>query len=193
MNTYLQELVRDMDEAAGRVRRLADSLTEEDWLGRHPKGGWSPSECIVHLNLTAREMVPRVRSAIERGRREGVRGEGPYSMDLLGRLLCWSIEPPYRLRFRTAAAFQPGATAPRPEVIDEFERGHDTIVACIREAEGLDLSRLKIVSPFDARVKYSLYATFRIVAAHLRRHVWQAEQTVAARRGELARAERRHA
>ena len=32
--------------------------------------------------------------------------------------------------------------------------------------------------PFDSRVKYNVYSAFLIVAAHQRRHLWQAEQAI---------------
>ena len=47
-----------------------------------------------------------------------------------------------------------------------------------RDAREVDL-RMKIVSPFDKRVRYNLVSAFHILAAHERRHLWQAEQAVA--------------
>ena len=35
-----------------------------------------------------------------------------------------------------------------------------------------------VISPFDKRVKYNMYSAFRILIAHERRHLWQAEQAV---------------
>jgi hypothetical protein len=41
---------------------------------------------------------------------------------------------------------------------------------------------MKIISPFDRRVRYNVFSAFRIVVAHQRRHLWQAEQAVASLR-----------
>ena len=46
--------------------------------------------------------------------------------------------------------------------------------------KGRDLNRLKIVSPFGARLSYNVYSAFRVLAAHERRHVWQAERAAGA-------------
>jgi hypothetical protein len=35
-----------------------------------------------------------------------------------------------------------------------------------------------MISPFDSRVRYNLFSAFRIIAAHQRRHLWQAEQAI---------------
>jgi len=42
----------------------------------------------------------------------------------------------------------------------------------------LDLGKLRIVSPFDSRIKYNLYSCLRLIPAHQRLHLRQAEQVV---------------
>ena len=64
----------------------------------------------------------------------------------------------------------------------EFRGLQGKIAELIHEAHDLDLRRVKIVSPFDKRVKYNVYSAFRILIAHQRRHLWQAEQAVDALR-----------
>jgi hypothetical protein len=63
-------------------------------------------------------------------------------------------------------------------VVPEFLEQQARLVAALRAAEGLDLTRAKIASPFDRRVKYNIFAAFRIVETHERRHVLQAERAV---------------
>ena len=41
-----------------------------------------------------------------------------------------------------------------------------------------DLGKLRIVSPFDPRIKYNLYSCLRLILAHQRLHLRQAEQFV---------------
>jgi hypothetical protein len=45
-----------------------------------------------------------------------------------------------------------------------------------RRAGRVDLARVKLESPASARVKLSLGETFALLAAHERRHLWQARQ-----------------
>jgi len=47
-----------------------------------------------------------------------------------------------------------------------------------READGLPVDRIRIASPFDARLKYSLYAALTILPRHQHRHLWQAERVL---------------
>lgn len=99
-------------------------------------------------------------------------------MDLIGRVLAWFLEPPIRKKVKTAAPFVPRSTRAKAEAFGEFASLQEKLLDLLREAREADL-RTKIVSPFDRRVRYNLYSAFRIVAAHERRHLWQAEQAVA--------------
>ena len=61
-------------------------------------------------------------------------------------------------------AFVPSADRPPDELVAEFERWQAETIACVREAEGLPLQRVKVVSPFDARVRYNLFSALSILA-----------------------------
>jgi hypothetical protein len=54
-----------------------------------------------------------------------------------------------------------------------------------RDVDNLPVDRIKIASPFDARVKYNLYAALTILPRHQHRHLWQAEQVWHAMTGAL--------
>ena len=100
-------------------------------------------------------------------------------MDLLGRILRWFMEPPVRTRMKTAAPFVPKGVRAKTESLNEFMSLQDALIELLHEAETVSMTRVKIVSPFDSRVRYNLYSAFRIIAAHQRRHLWQGEQAVA--------------
>lgn len=52
--------------------------------------------------------------------------------------------------------------------------GKDEFIRLVREAAGLDLSRLKLSSPASDYVKLNAAAAFAVSLAHERRHMWQA-------------------
>jgi hypothetical protein len=43
---------------------------------------------------------------------------------------------------------------------------------------GLNLGGAEIISPFAKNVRYSTYSAFVLIAAHNRRHLWQAERVL---------------
>jgi hypothetical protein len=64
--------------------------------------------------------------------------------------------------------------------VAEFDEWQRRQVDLVRQAEGLPLGRLWIVSPFDRRIRYNAFACLTILPRHQHRHLWQAEQVTAA-------------
>ncbi len=181
MTTGLAQLERirdELDAVDARAEALARRCSAAQWQARPALGGWSPSECVQHLELSARAMLPRMRAAIEQGRLDQRVGSGPYRAGLVPRLLMWMLEPPYRMKSKTGAAFTPATARTPDEDIAALRAAHDEVRASLLQARGLALDRLSIASPFFERARYDLYAAFAIIAVHARRHVWQAEETV---------------
>jgi len=175
------DAVRDaLQDTARRGRELADPLDESAWRRRTASGGWSAAECIAHLNLTNAGMAPVIDQALDRARALGVPAPATLKSGLVGRVLAWTLEPPYRMRVRTQPAFVPDADLPKAAVLDRWESSHRELAALLDRSRGLPIDRVKIVSPFDPRgkLKYSVYSAFLVLAAHERRHLWQAARVV---------------
>jgi hypothetical protein len=90
------------------------------------------------------------------------------------------FEPPVRVRMKTPAPFVPPRVDPIPDVLERFDYLQGELLQRLDRGNGLALDRQKVTSPFNVRVKYNLYSTFRIITAHQRRHLWQAERVHAA-------------
>ena len=174
----LDRLRRELDDADARAAALAASCSTDEWRTRPPGGGWSPSECLQHLVLSVDAMLPRIDEALQEGVAQGLRSTGPFGPGLLGRLLLWSIEPPYRIRTRTAPSFIPPSARLPHEDLADLSRAHEEVRRAIDRARGVALNRVSMESPFDARVRYNIWTALAILPAHARRHLWQAEQTI---------------
>jgi hypothetical protein len=77
---------------------------------------------------------------------------------------------------KTTAAFVPTATHAPSQTVSDFQRLQVEQLAWVREADGLPITSVRITSPFDARIRYNLYACLAILPRHQHRHLWQAEQ-----------------
>ncbi len=181
----LAGLERELHDVTSRVERLGARATGETFHRQPGPGRWSAAECIVHLSLTTLAYLPLIDRALREGRRAEVvrleaRSPGRFRRDLIGWLLCRLNEPPIRRRMRTVPLFVPDSTGSRPELLAEFRQLQSALIERIEDGEGLDLTRLRVTSPFDRRVRYHLYSCFRVLAAHQRRHLWQAEVALGA-------------
>lgn len=175
----LNELETEINEVTERARQLVEAIDGRIFTVRPHPNSWSAAECLAHLSLTTESFIPILRKAIDDGKQRKLTTTKPPKMDLIGRLMRWFLEPPMRSRVKTTAPFVPRSIRAKSEAFSEFASLQQKLLETVREADGLDLSKLKIVSPFDKRVKYNLYSAVRIVTAHERRHIWQAEQAVA--------------
>jgi hypothetical protein len=176
MRPDLAAVAADFEGANLRLDALEQALSSEQWTRRPSAQGWSAIECIQHLNLTAAATLPRVREGIGRASRleEPVRPR--YRRDVFGWLLWRGLRQPGRFKTRTAPSFVPDANRPVPEILAAFRRFQDDHIACVRDSDGLPIDRVRIASPFNERIRYSVYSALTILAVHQHRHLWQAAE-----------------
>ena len=172
----LDEVEKELNEATRRAWTLVQSTDGRLFTVRPTPLRWSAAECLAHLNISSEMFLPVLHDAIARARKSVRRRKA--KMDLLGRVLAWFLEPPIRKKVKTSAPFVPKSTRAKAEAFGEFAALQEKLIDLLREAREADLT-VKIVSPFDKRVRYNILSAFHIVAAHERRHLWQAEQAVA--------------
>lgn len=177
MHRQLLEIQNELQSNSDWVSRLADWAREEDWVARPAAGAWSASECVQHLNTTSREMVPRISEQLLESEQSD--DPGLYRLGFMGWLIWKASSPPARMKLRTPEAFVPSGGRTKREDLIAWGVRQSAVLGAIDFADGRPLNRLQIVSPFDARVRYNAYAAFRIIAAHQRRHLDQAEKTIA--------------
>ncbi|HET9065547.1 MAG TPA: DinB family protein [Gemmatimonadales bacterium] len=175
MHPDLERTASEFTEAGARLHRLAETVDSSGWSRRPAAGGWSIDECVAHLILTNERYIPVLVDAIDAA---PVMSEppAPLRQDLAGRLLRWMMEPPVRFKLPTSPPFQPPSSAGRSATLARFEAVQARLTDLIREMDGLDVSRVRIASPFNARLRYSAYSALCIIVAHERRHLWQAER-----------------
>ena len=120
--------------------------------------------------------LPLLDDGLARARSSGRAAPGRYRRDLAGWLLWRTMSPPARIRTKTTAAFVPSGHETPTELVAQFERLQRELLTRVRAADGLPIDRIKIPSPFNARLKYNLFAALTLLPRHEHRHLWQAEQ-----------------
>src|SRR5512147_2204452 len=176
MDGQLAAIVTELESAHGRLRELRRTMPRRAWDWRPAPGRWSAAECVAHLNLSSAAILPILREALReaRGRRE--QASPRYRRDPLGWLLCKVVSPVGGLKMRAAPEFVPSEAGDIDDLLDEFERLQASLLECVREAEGLPIDRVTLVSPFDARLTYNLYSALTLIPRHQHRHLVQAER-----------------
>lgn len=184
MHPQLASIVASLEDAQGRLHRLTDQLPDPRWKSRPGPGRWSAAECVEHLNLTSRAYIPLLRRALESAPIER-KPKGRYRRDFLGWLFSMLVGPLPRLgksrvgRVSTTTDFVPEPSATRVATVAEFDRLQADLIDATRQADGLPLEEMMIVSPFGGKIRYNYYAALRILPRHQQRHITQAEDAAA--------------
>ena len=176
----IDEFRHQFEQLAADADALIAPLTEEQFTWEPAPGSWSIAECIEHLNITARTYLPRLDEGIADATRRGLYGEGPFTHDLIGKFFVRTMEPPARFRLKAPTIFHPGPRRSRSEIMAAFRAYQVQFVDRLRQASGLDLRRAKVQSPAVTWIRMSLNSGFALMAAHERRHLWQAKRVMAA-------------
>lgn len=170
-------------EASGAdARRLVASLDARAGTWQPRPGSWSVAQCLDHLATGKRVYLAALRPPAERALAQGRLRRGPAKPGLIGGWFVRSLEPPATRLFRMSA---PGKIQPRPSppladaAADYFE-AHAAVREFLREFSGIDLNGATFPNPFVAGVRFSLATGLHVLAAHDRRHLWQAWNVVAA-------------
>lgn len=171
------ELEAQFVELIRQVRDLADR--GQSGFGQRPaEGSWSAAECIDHLNVTARLYLPALRTAIDTAREAGTIRDRPDGRTILGRIITWAMEPPPRLKMATFTELEPQQARDAEALVRDFSELHRGLIAQVHEARELDRKRIKVRSLLDSRLRLSLDDWYAFLAAHGRRHIWQAERAL---------------
>jgi hypothetical protein len=173
----LENIRAELDAVNADAQKLVAGLSEEQLGRRAQPGRWSLAEIFVHLNLTAQIYFPEIDRAIEEGHAKGLTGEGPFKLDVVGKLFVKYLEPPYRMKSKAPGMIKPLLQGPASEALPQFLRSQELVVKRLEAANGLDLGRVKFVSPLASVLKMNLLAPFAVIAAHQRRHLWQGWRT----------------
>ena len=170
----LSEFAGQFESAKDEARRLTDGLSDAQFNWRPEPQRWSMAECLSHLTMIGSFYLPRIDAGIEQATAKGWAHTRTFRLGPLWRLVVWLTEPPPRLRRRALKPFAPAPVRPVAEGLAEFLKLQDDLVLRVFRTEGLDISRPKTSSLISRHIRMSLGEGFALLAAHQRRHLWQA-------------------
>ena len=150
-----------------------------DQLNWHPaKDSWSIAECLQHLNVAVTKTLPAFDRTIAEGRSKKQWAPGPFRYGWFSRMMVASMEPPPKFRMKAPGLLRVavGETYRGADVLREFAAVREQLAERMRQADGLDLTHVRTISPVNRLLRMPLGAYFDFIIAHDRRHLWQARQ-----------------
>jgi len=172
----LQAMLAQIEAIKAEGRAVTAGLSD-DRLNWHPaEGSWSILDCLEHLNVGVTKTLPAFDRSIAEGRAKGRMSGGPFRYGWFARMVVASMEPPPKFRMRAPRLIRvtPSKTRRSAEVLPEFVRVRDQLAERVRQASGLDLAHVRLISPVNRLLRVPLGSYFNFILAHDRRHLWQA-------------------
>jgi hypothetical protein len=177
----LQDVLTQIDAADRAADVIVSPLSDEQFHWQPAQGrAWSIALCIEHLATANRVYAEPMRQAVDEARSKNLTRREPISSTIFGRMFISSMEPPVKRRMKAPTKIVPPAGGTRAEILKRYHDAHDRIRQLIAECAEVDANRATFTNPFISLVRVRVGTAFHIIAAHDRRHLWQAEQVLKA-------------
>src|SRR2546425_6732042 len=170
----LQNYHRQFESIKTEAQNLLGDLNELQFKWQPGTDRWSIAQCIDHLVVTGRSSLSNIHRAINEARSKGLLSPGPFRYGLIERWFVRQMESPARMRFKAPKAYMPSANQPYAELVASFYSLQEEFLACLEEANGIDLSKTKVSNAVSRWFRLSIGQELAFNAAHERRHLWQA-------------------
>lgn len=137
---------------------------------RRASGGWSASQCIEHLRLTAIQYLTIWSEVVlDPDAREGS------NYALWWRWFLAGIANPRKLKAKTIGSFEPTANEDLLSAIDRYLSIRERVWEVASQVNQSRKGGTKVRSPFASWMKYPADFSFDLWMAHEHRHLTQAE------------------
>ncbi|MBV9182203.1 MAG: DinB family protein [Acidobacteria bacterium] len=160
------------------AQALVAGLNESQGCWRASPGAWSVAQCLDHLARANRVYLDAMQPAAGYAGERGQGRRGPALPGILGRLFVYMLEPPVGRITKMSAprSIRPRSTPALADALASFLRTQKETQAFLRAHASLDLGSIGFPNPFLPGIRFSLATGLNVIAAHERRHLWQAWQ-----------------
>ncbi len=174
----IEALEDQLEAAESDARALVAGLTEEQGAWHPEAGSWSVAQCLDHLATANRVYLRAMQGPAVRAREQRRQRRGPARPGLIGRWFANTLEPPVKARFKGTAPriIQPRQAPTLADALASFLASQGDVRAFLHAHADLDLTGVRFPNPFIRGVRFSLATGLHVIAAHERRHLWQARR-----------------
>lgn len=157
------------------ARELVAGLSGALGTWRRAPGSWSVAECLDHLAVGNRVYLAAMEPAAAKARAAGRLRRRPAVPGLVGGWFVKSLEPPVTSRkLRAPRKIVPRASPPLGDAAAAFFASHAQVQQFLGAYADIDLAGVRFPNPFITGLRFSLATGLHVLAAHERRHLWQA-------------------
>jgi hypothetical protein len=94
----------------------------------------------------------------------------------LSRYFVQKTEPPVAIRIKAPKNTQPPSNIPKDIALSHFRQSNEEVSRFVIESADRNLCAIRFKNPFVPLLNFTVATGLLVIAAHNRRHLWQAEQ-----------------
>lgn len=175
-STLIDDLIARTEANAAAVSEFAKRTDGE--LNRKPaQDSWSVLECIEHLNLYGDFYIPAMAQKIRQATKS--RQQAAFRSGWFGNYFAKSMLPQEKSKkVKTFKDKDPSGSLLDRSVLDRFLDQQKELVDLLKQAEEVNLSRVRVPMSISKLIRLRLGDTFRIVIYHNQRHIVQAGKVI---------------
>lgn len=165
--------IRQLTAAANDLAARHD-LRQLTW---QPENGerWNILECLDHLSVSTNVYLDAMESAVM-GAPAGRSAAEFHTAGFPSLKFTQSLEPPVTRKITAPGKIRPRPTLNIEGILPEFLKTMERVFALVKNTAGKDLNAVRFRNPLLPVLRFTVGTGFLIIAAHGRRHLWQAEQ-----------------
>ena len=172
---HLVSLLKDTAEVLRATEALFASLSPEQLIWKPERKAWSILECFDHLLTTNNAYLPRIREAIGKATATGVENLVPYKPSWFASKFIDSMRPGSSFKVKTFGVFKPKSKPNDLGVTQKFIAQQQELLGLIKRADRCDLNGVKLSSPANRLIRFSIGEALTLLVVHQQRHLLQAQ------------------
>ena len=180
MNEELPGLIAEANAIATDAERTFGRLSHAQLNWKRRPDEWSVAQCFDHLVKIDSTYFPQFRQIAQGQYSPTWRDRVPMVGRILGSLVLGAVQPQAPRKLKAARHVSPSTNAISSTIVATFTAHQQEVIEHMKRTGHLDLRSIVVKSPVAPIAFYSLLDAFRIIVAHERRHMAQAQRVTAA-------------
>lgn len=172
------ELRVEIEAIAAEAQRIFGQLNAQQLNWKPGAEAWSVAQCLEHVMANDHKMFPPIDEALANPKRTRFYERLPVLPGLFGKVMIKVVSPGFKPKLKSLPAGNPSTSAIDAQIVHHFLAHQREITERINELERLQAARLVMTSPFVSWITYSLLDACRLIVAHERRHLAQAQRVL---------------
>ena len=174
----LPQIVTEAEAISTDVERRFGSLSAAQINWKPDPKRWSVAQCLDHLIAGNRELHRPIDEIIEGRTTTRVLERAPRYARFWGRVMVRQLRPEAALKLTAPSRATPSASAIDPGIVRRFVDQQADTIRRVQALDARNRGNMILTSPFAWPVVYRAIDACRIIVAHERRHIAQAQRVV---------------